>query len=128
MEACLQRLFSTFAAGWPGLGLLLLRFTVGATLTYCAAAHLRLAPPLSLIIPQIIGAGAGIFLLIGLWTPLSGAAVAGVELWITFAGGGFSWISLLLTAIGASLAMIGPGAWSLDALLFGRKHIEGPAR
>jgi putative oxidoreductase len=107
---------------------LLLRFTVGATLTYCAAAHLRLAPPLSLIIPQIIGAGAGILLLIGLWTPLSGAAVAGVELWITFAGGGFSWISLLLTAIGASLAMIGPGAWSLDALLFGRKHIEGPAR
>jgi uncharacterized membrane protein YphA (DoxX/SURF4 family) len=128
VEACLQRLFSTFADGWPGLGLLLLRFTLGAALPYFAAAHLRLTLQLSLVIPQIIGASAGILLLIGLWTPVAGAAVVGVELWITFSGGGFSWISLLLIAIGASLAMIGPGAWSLDALLFGRKHIGGSAR
>jgi putative oxidoreductase len=29
---------------------------------------------------------------------------------------------------GASLTANGPGAWSLDALLFGRKHFEIPRR
>lgn len=72
----------------------------------------------------MIGAGAGILLLVGLWTPISGVAVVAIELWIIFFGGGFSWNPLLLAAIGAGLAMIGPGAWSLDARLFGRKHIE----
>jgi hypothetical protein len=30
----------------------------------------------------------------------------------------------MAATIGAALAMIGPGAWSLDARLFGRKRIE----
>ena len=34
------------------------------------------------------------------------------------------WMPLALAVLGASLAMIGPGAWSLDARLFGRKQIE----
>jgi putative oxidoreductase len=29
-----------------------------------------------------------------------------------------------LATLGATLAMIGPGAWSIDAHLFGRKHFE----
>jgi hypothetical protein len=29
----------------------------------------------------------------------------------------------LLGILGISLAMLGPGAWSVDALLFGRKRI-----
>jgi hypothetical protein len=32
----------------------------------------------------------------------------------------------ILGVLGATLAMIGPGAWSLDAWLFGRKHIDPP--
>jgi hypothetical protein len=32
----------------------------------------------------------------------------------------------MLAALGAALAMVGPGAWSVDALLFGRKHIDIP--
>lgn len=75
-----------------------------------------------------MGAGAGIFLLVGLWTPIAGTAVAGVELWISFAAGAGPWISLLLATLGASLAMIGPGAWSADARLFGRKRIEASLR
>ena len=39
-------------------------------------------------------------------------------------------LPFILTAIAVSTAMLGPGAWSLDALLFGRKKIdvggEGP--
>jgi len=30
--------------------------------------------------------------------------------------------------LGAALAMVGPGAWSIDARLFGRKHIVIPER
>jgi putative oxidoreductase len=47
-----------------------------------------------------------------------------------------AWTALLLPAgaalpavlavLGASLAVIGPGVWSLDAWLFGRKHMEPP--
>jgi putative oxidoreductase len=29
-----------------------------------------------------------------------------------------------VATLGATLAMIGPGAWSIDAQLFGRKHFE----
>jgi uncharacterized membrane protein YphA (DoxX/SURF4 family) len=71
-----------------------------------------------------IGAGAGILLLVGLWTPVVGAVVAGVEVWIAFSGAGDPWKALILATLGATLAMIGPGAWSIDARLFGRKHIE----
>jgi len=105
-----------------------LRFTIGAALPYCAAAHFHVTSQLSAIIPEMIAAAAGTLLLVGLWTPISGATVVAVELWIGFSRGGFSWISLLLAAIGASVAMIGPGAWSLDARLFGRKHIDGSSR
>jgi uncharacterized membrane protein YphA (DoxX/SURF4 family) len=76
--------------------------------------------------PQIIAAGAGIFLALGLWTPVMGTLVAIAELWIAFAHLDAPWIPILLAAFGATLAMIGPGAWSVDAKLFGRKHFETP--
>ena len=33
-------------------------------------------------------------------------------------------IPIALAVLGAVLAMVGPGAWSIDARLFGRKHIN----
>jgi hypothetical protein len=33
-------------------------------------------------------------------------------------------IHVLPAAMGVSLVMLGPGAWSVDALLFGRKRID----
>ena len=33
---------------------------------------------------------------------------------------------IVLAALGVALAMIGPGAWSVDARLFGRKRIRIP--
>ena len=68
----------------------------------------------------------GIFLALGLWTPVMGTLVAIAELWIAFARPDTPWIPILLATFGATLAMIGPGAWSVDAKLFGRKHIETP--
>jgi len=78
------------------------------------------------IAPQLIAGGAGIFLVLGLWTPVIGTLVAIVELWIAFFGAGDPSIPIILGTLGATLAMIGPGAWSIDAQLFGRKRIETP--
>ena len=122
----LQRLFSTFADGWPGAGLLLQRLLTGTILLYCGIMHLGKASQFVPVTPYIIGTGAGILLLAGLWTPVGGALVTIVELWIVLSRFGDPLIPLMLATLGATLAMIGPGAWSVDALLFGRKHIEPP--
>jgi len=53
-----------------------------------------------------------------------GAMVAGRELWIMFSSGGDPWMPLVLATLGVTLAMIGPGAWSIDARLFGRRQIK----
>jgi uncharacterized membrane protein YphA (DoxX/SURF4 family) len=119
----LQRLFSTFADGWPGLGLLLQRTLVAIALFHYAIVSVRASTEFATALPQMIGAGAGLLLLIGLWTPLAGMFLALIELWIAFAHSGDPWISIILAALGITLAMIGPGAWSIDARLFGRKHI-----
>ena len=126
-EVALQRLFSTFADGWPGGGLLLQRLLTGTILLYCGITHLGKASQFVPITPHVIGAGAGILLLVGLWTPVGGALVTIVELWVVLSRVGDPLVPLMLAILGASLAMIGPGAWSVDARLFGRKHI-GPRR
>jgi putative oxidoreductase len=120
----LQRLFSTFADGWPGAGLLLQRLVTGAALMYLGVEQLRGGAALPSIVPQLLGAAAGVLLLVGLWTPVVGALVAVAELWVFFSSSGDPWMAILLAVLGGSLAMIGPGAWSVDARLFGRRHIE----
>ena len=118
---CLQRLFSTFADGWPGFGLFIQRFVTGMALLYRGIVVLHgttHSGPL-----QIAGAVLGIFVLSGLWTPVAGALTATVELWLVFAGGVDPSMSIVLATLGGTLAMIGPGAWSIDARLFGRKQI-----
>ena len=120
----LQRLFSTFADGWPGGGLLLQRFLAGGALLYYGARALADAPHFELAVPQILGAACGILIVAGLWTPLAGAVAAGVELWIALSQPKDMWTSIVLAVLVVSLAMIGPGAWSLDARLFGRKQID----
>ena len=76
----------------------------------------------------MIAAGAGILLLVGLWTPMVGAVIAASELWVAFSGGGDPTMPIVLATLAATVAMIGPGAWSIDAHLFGRKHFEIPER
>lgn len=124
----LQRLFSTFAGGWPGLALLLQRLLTAAVLFYYGINCLRETPQLAVIIPQMIGAASGILLLVGVWTPVIGIVVAVVEVWSVFLRFGDPWIHVMLAVLSATLAMIGPGAWSIDAGLYGRKRIEPPRR
>jgi len=124
-EGILQRLFSNFANGWPGRGLLAQRIITAAALTHSAVTN-RGTPSGLAVLPELVAAGLGIFVLVGFWTPAAGTLVAIVELWIAFTSVGDLWTAILLATLGGTLAMIGPGAWSIDARLFGRKHIAAP--
>jgi putative oxidoreductase len=119
-----QRLFSTFANGMPGAGLLLQRLVAGGALVYCAIAHFIRPVHAGILAPHLMCLCAGILLIIGLWTPIVGAVIAFAELWMYLAGAGDPWLPVLLATLGTSLALIGPGAWSIDARLFGRKQIS----
>jgi len=122
----LQRLFWTFAGGWPGIGLLIQRMTAGVLLLYCAAVVIAHTSQFTAVAPAMIGAVAGVLLLVGLWTPLAGTLIVIVEPSNILTHSTIPLISVTLAILGATLAMIGPGAWSVDARLYGRKHINTP--
>jgi putative oxidoreductase len=77
---------------------------------------------------HVIAAVAGILLVAGLWTPIVGTLVALLQLWSIFSEAGDPRVHILLGTIGAALALLGPGGWSVDARLFGWKRIEPPER
>jgi uncharacterized membrane protein YphA (DoxX/SURF4 family) len=118
-----RRLFSTFARGWPSVGLLAMRLVAGTAFVAQALATLdggaRTPAPVGLL--AIV---AGLLLLAGLWTPVAGALVATIGIWFAFTQAAEPLASVLLATIGAALALVGPGALSIDARLFGWKRID----
>jgi len=124
----LRRLYSTFAGGWPGTGLLLMRLVIGSVLVVRATAMLWNDPPISNTITSALLAGSGLLLISGLWTPIAGALIALVETWQIMTIAGDRWVLLLLGTVGGALAMLGPGLWSVDAHLFGWKRVQIPPR
>jgi hypothetical protein len=99
---------------------------IAAMLVCNAATHFRDAAQVVSVGPLIMDAGMAVLLLFGLWTPVIGAIVAGRELWIAFSGDGDPAMPVVLATFAAALAMIGPGAWSIDARIFGRRQIKSP--
>jgi uncharacterized membrane protein YphA (DoxX/SURF4 family) len=63
-----------------------------------------------------------------LWTPAIGALLAIDELWIAFTLNSSPpdsrLIHIFLAVLTAGVAMLGPGAWSIDARLFGRTRFK----
>jgi uncharacterized membrane protein YphA (DoxX/SURF4 family) len=123
-----RRLFSTFAHGWPGAGLLLMRLVCGAAFIDCGVTRLRGLPGIPLDLLYLLAIGAGILLLAGLWTPVAGTFAAVFALWNTVSHPADLRGYVLMGTLGAALAMLGPGTWSVDARLFGWKRIGAETR
>ena len=105
------------------MGLLLLRLTLGSGLIADAAASLHWPDLL-----QLIRAGmemlTGALIIAGLWTPVTGIIACVLSLAVMLMAYKMSELQLLRATIGVSLALLGPGAWSIDARLFGRRRVE----
>jgi len=120
----LRRLFSTFAPGAPGAGLLLLRVAAGGALFAHAATALRSDLVAGTLVPSVLAIAVGVLLVAGLWTPIAGTTTALLGVWDSVSQPGDPWSFVLLAAIGAALTLLGPGAWSVDAKLFGWRRID----
>lgn len=132
----LQRLYSTFPGGRPGIGLLLLRGAVGLAAAAGGVFYFS-GPSGSSSEKSILGAVliiGGVLQAAGFLAPLAGLVIG-----ICFLGIAFSWFptpawfvhDVKLMAFGmiisaVALALLGPGAFSLDGRLFGRREIVIP--
>jgi hypothetical protein len=134
----LQRLFSTFPSGRPGVALLLLRTALGGIAVSLGALELtgltERTPVVCIVSGLFLLSGAG--LIVGFLTPLV-SLLAGVSvLCIAFAwipgpplgSLGAILVTLLMIIIAIGIALLGPGAFSVDGHLFGRREIVIPPR
>ena len=126
----MQKLFSAFPGGWPGLGLLLLRVLVGVTLVvetlaYAQATPLTLSNGAAATLVLIIAS----CLLVGFLTPIS-AILTGLGAISLSVSGTFesNQTSLNLIVLATAIGLLGPGAFSIDARMFGRREISIPSR
>jgi hypothetical protein len=134
-----------FPSGRAGVGLLVLRLALamhlcvpgGVALVAAAGdgAEIGIAGiAMRGLLPLLCGALIGL----GLLTPLAQIVVIMVELSVLgtqLSADRFATLTdraglvpLLHAAVAASLALIGPGAYSVDARIFGRREIVIPAR
>jgi uncharacterized membrane protein YphA (DoxX/SURF4 family) len=118
----LQRLYSTFPNGWPGTGLVALRVAIGAYMIRSGFETFQ-SVHFGLGAIQIAAVALGLSLLAGFWTPIAGLMAAFLQIPGLLHGRETAG-NLLAAAIGIGLASLGPGAWSVDALRYGRKRIS----
>ena len=129
-------MYSSFPDGWSGAGLLLMRVAVGTLLTVQGAAYVLDASNqrYRVWLLALLAVSSGILLLIGCLTRLAALVAA-----LVCGSGVFSWLpaphldllaarlpSILIAVIAAAVICLGPGAFSLDALIFGRREVVIP--
>ena len=129
----MQRTFSSFPSGWAGAALLVLRLIVGASATLEAGliiarnhapAHLAMIAAASMAI-------AGLALIIGFLTPIASGCICligAVAMMISIQPAALLLFDSRMAAfefvvMSAVLAILGPGAISVDARLFGRREV-----
>jgi putative oxidoreductase len=101
-----------------------MRVAAGGALLFqgVAAFSAGLAPPWAAI--HILGIATGLLLIVGMWTPAVGVLTAIDAALRGLVGPADMGFYLLLTTLGLALALLGPGAWSVDAHLFGWRRVE----
>jgi uncharacterized membrane protein YphA (DoxX/SURF4 family) len=119
----MQRLFSMFPSGLPGFALLLLRGSVALAVLLEGYAHRQELAGVVLGALALLSAT----LCMGFLTPFA-AALALVFRVVAWASLGHHGIELHAVAIldVLALALLGPGAYSVDAYRFGRRIVLPP--
>jgi len=120
----MQRIFSTFPSGWPGCGLLLVRAASSVPLFVVGTAELWGEPVDAALWVRLMSCLSGALLVAGFWTPFAASFQAILEGTLAFSGTAFASTHVTHALIGVSLVMLGPGSWSIDARLYGRKRID----
>ncbi|HEX8398521.1 MAG TPA: hypothetical protein VF644_13895 [Pyrinomonadaceae bacterium] len=127
------RLFSKFPAGTAGLGLLLLRTMLGITALWQGGIYLFGRENLTgfeKALGFLLGV-VGASLLAGFLTPLCGTVISlggALSIFSSIQRGKLEMPVFCITVISAAVILLGPGAFSIDARLFGRREIIIPDR
>ena len=101
-----------------------MRVAAGSALLLHGIAALANGAPIAAVALHSACAAMGVLLALGLWTPAIGALAAiGAALHGFFSPADASFY-LLLATLCVSLALLGPGVWSVDARLFGWRRVE----
>ncbi len=115
-----------FPTGTAGAALFVLRCTVVASLLMDGTFHWALVTSAWIISALVLVA---IFLCLGLLTPYSAILACFIQVGLLFMTGSQNashiGISILNSGV---LAVLGPGAYSIDARLFGRRLLTVPSR
>jgi uncharacterized membrane protein YphA (DoxX/SURF4 family) len=127
-----QRTFSSFPSGWAGAALLVLRLVVGASATFEAGlsiAHNHTPVHMATIAAASV-AIAGVALTIGFLTPIAslfvcliGAVILGIIPPAALVLFNSTMAAFEFVVMSAVLVILGPGAISVDARLFGRREV-----
>ena len=126
----MQRWYTKFPRGLPALGLLVLRVAIGAKLLMEGLTGLLGSHTFNLGTCALgaLAIGAGACFVLGFLTPLVAGVSALAEmaffLWHPAYAAPLSDVpSLEIISVAIAVALLGPGAISLDAYLFGRRKI-----
>lgn len=101
-----------------------MRVVAGTTLVSRGIFGLWGQPQLDMAALHVLSTITGILLLAGLWTPVAGLLASAIELWCALSWLGDMLTHTLLMTLTIALALVGPGAWSVDAHFFGWKRID----
>ena len=128
-----MRWFPDFPGGPAGLGLLIGRVALGLIFIAQGRFYLIEKEPVMWLLGAISFL-LGFFMAIGFLTPVAGSLgmIGGLMIWLTVIPDCSSSLShsnyslFLMTALILEVLLVGPGAYSIDARIFGRREIAIP--